>query len=658
MKPARMKKLIIVGSKKHLNKTIETLHNLSIFHIKDFTEPQEGLRLGQPLEEASLYSTFLMKIKNAERILTIDPYEEFEPLEEREVEKDLDNLIKVIDEDLEKISKEKSGYEEKIKELKERIQVLKIFSPIGLRFEDYEPYENLKVITGKCEKNPATFLGNLTEKCEIFYCRETQGTVIFVLNKWADEVMTRLVEERFSEIALPCGKGDMNEDIERCIEKLSKYDKKLSEIKEKIKKINKEYARKILAAEEYVSMNLDKAEAPIHFAETEHTFVIEGWVPEKNVDTLRAEIATSTKGRVIVEELEMDDDDDVPVALQNPKILKPFENLVEMFSVPKHDEIDPTILFSVIFTIFFGFMIGDIGFGIILMIFGALFIKKMGNREGFLELGAIMLWGGLVAILFGLFVFAECFGMAFHGEEEYTWESVAGIHLPLYPMLHKLEAETMGFLLLVTVLIGIGHLMLGLIFGIINEKKHSKKGAIGRVGWLFVLISFSLILLKAAEGTTLGEILWETVLYPFNTSFSISMMDIPYSSIFFLIFGVVLIVIGEGVLPIMEIPSLLTNILSYTRIAAVAVAKGALAYAFIEMLMPTILSNNIFMSIGALILLIILEFAFVFALGSLSAGIQALRLHYVEYFIKFFEGGGTKFQPFGRSLKFLIAEGR
>jgi V/A-type H+-transporting ATPase subunit I len=99
-----------------------------------------------------------------------------------------------------------------------------------------------------------------------------------------------------------------------------------------------------------------------------------------------------------------------------------------------------------------------------------------------------------------------------------------------------------------------------------------------------------------------------------------------------------------------EVIGLFTNLVSYTRLAALAVGKGAMALAFNTMLFPLIFeSHNIGMIIAGALALFVTQMFFVFFLGALSAGIQAIRLNYVEFFLKFFEGGGTEFSP----LKYL-----
>ena len=130
----------------------------------------------------------------------------------------------------------------------------------------------------------------------------------------------------------------------------------------------------------------------------------------------------------------------------------------------------------------------------------------------------------------------------------------------------------------------------------------------------------------------------------------------PYSTLVFGIIGLVLAVITEGPFAIMESLSMLTNLISYTRLAAVGISKAGLAIAvniiYIDMLMP----NNIILFVLWLIAFALTELFLIVLLGALSVGIQALRLHYVEFFMKFNEGGGEPFKPFGPISSYSRAE--
>jgi V/A-type H+-transporting ATPase subunit I len=214
---------------------------------------------------------------------------------------------------------------------------------------------------------------------------------------------------------------------------------------------------------------------------------------------------------------------------------------------------------------------------------------------------------------------------------------------------HKLEAAGLGNLLLFSILAAVVHLSLGNIFGIVNEWKHSKKHAAAKVGWLFTVLGFGFLILKFGEATSLGAWLWGGPLSPFSPSLDTGMgILVPYASVVFLVLGIALVMAGEGAMALAEVMGVFSNILSYTRIGAIGVAKGAMAFAFNILIIPIATGGNIGLAILGWVFLV-LAHMLVFILGSLSAGIQALRLNLVEFFMKFYKGGGVKFNPFGKA---------
>jgi len=134
---------------------------------------------------------------------------------------------------------------------------------------------------------------------------------------------------------------------------------------------------------------------------------------------------------------------------------------------------------------------------------------------------------------------------------------------------------------------------------------------------------------------------------------------IPWLSIGMLVFGVVLLLVTEGALHIMEFFGLMANIVSYSRLAAVGIAKAAMAFAFNvivlqTMIFPALDSGNLALLVGGVLAGAIVAFVFhmiVFVLGAVTSVIQAIRLNYVEFFIKFFKGAGRAFRPFGERAK-------
>jgi V/A-type H+-transporting ATPase subunit I len=349
--------------------------------------------------------------------------------------------------------------------------------------------------------------------------------------------------------------------------------------------------------------------------------------------------------------------EEVPIALSNPGPVKPFEMLTEMFSFPSYKEIDPTVVLALVFPFFFGLMVGDLAYGILLMVTGAFFVTKLKRFDGFRELGLFILIAGLIAALFGAFVFGDAFGVPFHatghgeGSSELSWSSLLGVEIPIKASIHKLEVSGLASLLMISVLAGIIHLSLGNIFGVINEWRHNRKHAVAKAGWLCAVLGFGLVMLKAGEVTSMGKWLWSVMPAALGVSWDPGFgVVFPYSSLALLAVGISMAIAGEGGMAMMEVPSVLSNLLSYSRLAAIAIAKGAMAFAFNSILIPMAQGGNIGLAVFGWVLLVMAHML-VFVLGGLSSGIQSLRLNLVEFFMKFYKGGGIKFNPFGKDRR-------
>ena len=114
-------------------------------------------------------------------------------------------------------------------------------------------------------------------------------------------------------------------------------------------------------------MDVEQAEAPLRFAMTDQAFLAEGWVPTEEMERLKSGVALATGGKAFVSELEIEEQTLPPVEYDNPGFAKPTQLFMDVYSRPRYDELDPTLLVSIIFPIFFGIILGDVGYGLILL---------------------------------------------------------------------------------------------------------------------------------------------------------------------------------------------------------------------------------------------------------------------------------------------------
>ena|SRR3989339_1392270 len=650
LRPEEMTRAVVVGSIESLDVTIECLYELGVLHLIDFTEQDEDFKIGQPLARASDASQKLLKLRSMIRALSIDSHKPSERMVTSEIRKTLDQALVTLDLNTSKKAEARQRIQSLIRDKESEIKTLEPFAPFGIPVEDYEGFETIFSSVGTCRADPESALRFKLVNVEVLKDLRKGDLAVAVFARVEDrpEVTRILAEHGFQESKLAKVTGDPSKVIERNRADIKGLEEDLARTESDLEAIRKKFADLIIASEEDLSIEVMKAETPLRIATSTNSFVIDGWLPTAKVEELQTSLNSLCCGLAFVETLPEEEGDEPPVLLKNPKPVKPFEFFIDLVSTPKYDEIDPTIVLFLTFPLFFGFMIGDLGFGLGLACLGAFMRLKLKDFPDLQKLGTIVLAGGIMASLFGLFVFAEAFGVPFHPPEahpdEHSWESVANI--PIHPMLDKMT--DIKEMLALSLLAGWVHLTLGFVLGFVNHIRHDRKHAFAKVAWLLILLGLFIEIMYIAGGATgTSGFVNDTVLaWVPDAGTSVAGIKVSITALAFIVAGVIGLSLTEGPMALSEVIGLFTNLVSYTRLAALAVGKGAMALAFNTMLFPLIFeSHNIGIVIAGVLALFVTQMFFVFFLGALSAGIQAIRLNYVEFFLKFFEGGGKEFSP-------------
>lgn len=365
--------------------------------------------------------------------------------------------------------------------------------------------------------------------------------------------------------------------------------------------------RHLQAQELKLSKELEVERSKEYFKQSKHHIILQGFVPNKQVHELeiglKRELADSFEL-----EIKSADVEHAPVLLPNKGFSKSFESLLSFYSFPKYKEIDPSILMMLSFPLFFGFILGDVGYGVLSLLFFIYLKFRLPELNDMLN---IMVLSAISSIVFGLW-YGEYFGFE--------------------PKIFALEFHRTSdptTLLVIALAFGIIHLNIGLIIGIMNALQYSiKKVFTDYVSWFILQIGILLIYLST---TTIGIG---------------GMQYLGYICIFVTI---LLLYLGHGIQGIIELPSLFTNVMSYARLMAVGLSSVVIAVSINEFSVPLIQSGIV----GAIFGIVLFTTGHIFniVLGNFESFLQALRLHYVEFFSKFYEGGGREFKPFGERIK-------
>jgi V/A-type H+-transporting ATPase subunit I len=422
--------------------------------------------------------------------------------------------------------------------------------------------------------------------------------------------------------------------------------RKIESLRAEVGSMKAQYADFLLASDEVLTIESQKAELPLRIATSQNAFIIEGWIPSEEYDILVNTVADATSGKAYVTSTEIEEEEieegHVPVEYDNSKPVAPMQAILDLYSRPKYTEIDPASILFITFPFIYGMILGDIGYALILGGM-ALAIKSLVKSDAVKPLMNILIYCQIWTLIFGI-IYGEFLGFSLaslHVEGETLpglipgWETVtlfsgiAGEHFT-FPIHRTHMVMTM---IGVSIFVGLLHLNLGFILGFINLSHHSMKHAVLEKGsWMVIELG----VLVAALGA-LGII-----------------PGLTYVGAGILVLGIVMLTMGEGIKGPIELPSLMGNSLSYARIIAVGLSSIYIASTVNDISFKMIWADHSQIGFAAIaaIIVFILGHALNTVLSIIAPGLHSLRLQYVEFFGKFYQGGGKRFNPFGYIRKY------
>ncbi len=718
-----MSKVSVTGSRAVMDDVIEAIHELNLVHLSNYDGSWEGFAPGNPVEGAEEASDKLVTVRSIESILDIEA-EDAGPsriVTDEALEDELESVRTEVNE----LDDRRNEVEEDLRDVEERLDSMQPFADLGIDLDLLSGYDNLQVAVG--EGNEDEVQQALADTDDIAeYETFSEGRTVAVFAYPADDgdedaLDETLVGVDFAMLEIPDADGSPEEYVEELKHDRQKLESKLDSVENELEDIKLDTAGFLLAAEEKLSIDVQKSEAPLNFATTENAFIAEGWIPSERYTEFATALGDAVGDHVEVDELEraeyesMDDhthgepegeqevaadggttmgDDQPPTVQDNPGAVKPFELLVQTINRPKYFEFDPTVILFLTFPIFFGFMIGDVGYGILYAGIGYALYSRFDN-PAFKSLGGIALWAGGFTTLFGI-LYGEIFGLHLIGT--HLW----GGNPPLHKGLQPAEVGYAYTWLVVSILVGLLHMTLGYVFGFIEELNHSPVDAVLEKGSWVLLFGgiWTWIFSTQASGTKPDFIYSIFAGEPFAFGFEGFSAGVGTLGLAIGLVGMALYVGGEikhlggaGILiGLLESLSVLSDALSYTRLAAVLLAKAGMAFVvnllffgvFVtqtdhgatwhfglghmyhvgdmyhghevtSVMFPGLIHSGIGGVLGGLLILV-LGHLLVLALGITSAGLQAVRLEYVEFFGKFYEGGGEEYEPFGYERKYTTQD--
>ena len=536
-------------------------------------------------------------------------------------------------------------YHEDTSQLALRAAVYGALDNMGVNIELLEKLRTLTFFIGTVRESMGLKqkLGSVLSEFELKQATVMGGklAVLFVARHESAAARGLLDEAGFTPLPLQDYSVRDKKSISSTLRDAKKKEEKMNKERLALRQELKDF---ILEQEAVLEEEIKKAELPLRFATTAQSLIAQGYVPESVVAQMREALTRATVESVFIEDEEPEHDEAVPVKLQNKKSVGNFEVLTRLYELPAYLEVDPTVLFFLTFPLFFGIMMGDVGYGLVSLGLFAWVKKKMPSGKQLLN---VFIFAAVVSIFFGL-LFGEYFGFEHFGKD--TGKALcenAGVCLhpevvelhgekeiifPFPHLLSRMESKVTVFgyelftVLFLGVIIGVIHLNFGLLIGFYNVlHAHGLKHAVlEKLSW-FILEGGVVLMVLSFTGTV-----------PLHWSVGLA--------IFFA--AAVMIAIGEGIKGIIEIPALFSNMLSYMRLGAVGLAGVALAVVINENLaQPFFEKGGIFIVFGLVIMAV--GHTINICLCIIGPFLHGVRLHYVEFFSKFFHGGGFDYVPFG-----------
>src|SRR5438309_2966394 len=333
-RPVPMTRALIVGPRENLEATVESLYGLKLVHIVDHREGEEGLEIGRPLPTASEASEILVKLRSIASVLQL---EETPPVPTEEVAGDLRQKILSLELNLSEEDAAKKKTQALLQDLNRKIDEVRPFAQLPLRLADYRGYDTLEAFVGKVA-GEIVGLESVTPDYEAF---PAPGLLaVFVPKPQAAAIRDFLTQHGFTSVPVPEGDGDPREILSNLLAERERWEARLKDVEERLETLRERYAGFLSAAKAHLAVTVDKAEAPLRFAVTDHTFIVEGWVPTESFEKLESGLVRFLG--LFVTELEQNHgaehaepapaEADPPVLLPNPKPLRPFALPGTLFS--------------------------------------------------------------------------------------------------------------------------------------------------------------------------------------------------------------------------------------------------------------------------------------------------------------------------------------
>jgi len=640
-----MAKVRVVTTKDYSTKTLKTLHTIGVLHVEESEElkpvdkeaiERERREIGELLTSINDILAYMPKgervsLREDVEVIYTRPFDE------------VDSEVRLLCTKLSNVHQRAAKLNKDVKELTELTKYLgSLERQVDIRLQDLNfsgsylfsrvfvfPNELFETSYPKLRDYILESLSGTVENETVSYAiakSENQETIEFAVEDGGGRILS-----------IPGEDLTIREFLEAADGNIHSLEEELAKLHTEIESKTRENLEKLVLFREALSAETERLAVLAKACEAKYVTLIEGWIPESNVEATISELRENV-GYVFIDTRKPEQAEEPPTKMRNATAVKPFEVIVNLFGTPKYKEWDPTPIIAYSFAIFFGIMLGDVVYAALLMLFAKLGLRLLVDdpkSEGFKLFQRIIYISGGVGLVIGVLTgsylgnFYEFFGI----------ESLA-----LVKGIQEMFSDPVRFIV-VSLIIGLVHVNIAHVLALIRGIKEGQKAVVPNKAGLFIL--------------QIGAIPW--IIH------SILGIDIPllpeqiYPILLYVaILGVVLIVVSSlmekgaflgGIFWLFDVTGLLGDVMSYARLAGVGLATYYLAYCFnlmadlLSKMMPAGIVQAI---VGTLIFILVLLVGHLLnlALSGITCFVHSLRLCFVEFLFKFYEGGGRAYSPF------------